>query len=143
MIFFLQYKIRFDQDTLFSNPLIRIMVEGINRISKNNVSDRPGLKGLAEITRLSQAVIRALRSELDRNHVSPIKGDVTVCDAILAKIPQLREISLLHMDALAKFKRSQPHLEFPALHKELFSVDSWTIDAAQGVPTLTNKAVRE
>ncbi|XP_076244411.1 nuclear hormone receptor 3 ROR-beta isoform X1 [Calliopsis andreniformis] len=86
--------------------------------------DRPGLKGLAEITRLSQAVIRALRSELDRNHVSPIKGDVTVCDAILAKIPQLREISLLHMDALAKFKRSQPHLEFPALHKELFSVDS-------------------
>ncbi|OAD62016.1 putative nuclear hormone receptor HR3 [Eufriesea mexicana] len=80
--------------------------------------------GLAEITRLSQAVIRALRSELDRNHVSPIKGDVTVCDAILAKIPQLREISLLHMDALAKFKRSQPHLEFPALHKELFSVDS-------------------
>ncbi|XP_032672270.1 probable nuclear hormone receptor HR3 isoform X6 [Odontomachus brunneus] len=86
--------------------------------------DRPGLKGLAEITRLSQAVIRALRSELDRNHVTPIKGDVTVCDAILAKIPQLREISLLHMDALAKFKRSQPHLEFPALHKELFSVDS-------------------
>lgn len=87
-------------------------------------SDRPGLKGQTEITRLSQAVIRALRSELDRNHVLPIKGDVTVCDALLAKIPQLREISLLHMDALAKFKRSQPHLEFPALHKELFSVDS-------------------
>lgn len=32
---------------------------------------------------------------------------------------------MLHMDALAKFKRSTPHLEFPALHKELFSVDSW------------------
>ncbi|XP_023290751.1 probable nuclear hormone receptor HR3 [Orussus abietinus] len=86
--------------------------------------DRPGLKGQTEITRLSQAVIRALRSELDRNHLSPIKGDVTVCDAMLAKIPQLREISLRHMDALAKFKRSQPLLEFPALHKELFSVDS-------------------
>ncbi|XP_050446314.1 probable nuclear hormone receptor HR3 isoform X2 [Cataglyphis hispanica] len=86
--------------------------------------DRPGLKCLGDINRLSQAVIRALRSELERNHVTPIKGDVTVCDAILAKIPQLREISLLHMDALAKFKRSQPHLEFPALHKELFSVDS-------------------
>ncbi|XP_014295541.1 probable nuclear hormone receptor HR3 isoform X2 [Microplitis demolitor] len=86
--------------------------------------DRPGLKGQTEITKLSQAVILALRSQLDRNHVSPIKGDVTVCDAMLAKIPQLREISLLHMDALAKFKRSQPHLEFPALHKELFSVDS-------------------
>lgn len=93
-------------------------------VSCVKIVDRPGLKGLAEITRLSQAVIRALRSELDRNHVTPIKGDVTVCDAILAKTSQLREISLLHMDALAKFKRSQPHLEFPALHKELFSVDS-------------------
>ncbi|XP_049844615.1 probable nuclear hormone receptor HR3 isoform X2 [Schistocerca gregaria] len=87
-------------------------------------TDRPGLKGLAEISRLSQAVLRALRLELDRNHAVPIKGDVTVCDAMLAKIATLRELSMLHMDALAKFKRSTPHLEFPALHKELFSVDS-------------------
>ncbi|XP_067003745.1 probable nuclear hormone receptor HR3 isoform X5 [Anabrus simplex] len=87
-------------------------------------ADRPGLKGLAEISRLSQAVLRALRLELDRNHIMPIKGDVTVCDAMLAKISTLRELSILHMDALAKFKRSTPHLEFPALHKELFSVDS-------------------
>lgn len=35
-----------------------------------------------------------------------------------------RELSMLHMEALAKLKRSTPHLEFPALHKELFSVDS-------------------
>lgn len=87
-------------------------------------SDRPGLKGLAEIGRLGQAVLRALRIELDRNHTLPIKGDVTVYDALLAKIPTLRELSLLHMEALSKFKRSSPHLEFPALHKELFSVDS-------------------
>ncbi|GLV39890.1 Hormone receptor 3 [Carabus blaptoides fortunei] len=63
--------------------------------------DRPGLKGLGEISRLSQAVIRALRIELERNHSVPIKGDVTVCDALLTKIPTLREISMLHMDALA------------------------------------------
>ncbi|KAJ9577701.1 hypothetical protein L9F63_005694, partial [Diploptera punctata] len=87
-------------------------------------ADRPGLKGLAEIGRLSQAVLRALRIELERNHAIPIKGDVTVYDALLAKVPTLRELSMLHMDALAKFKRSIPHLEFPALHKELFSVDS-------------------
>ncbi|XP_069704014.1 probable nuclear hormone receptor HR3 isoform X2 [Periplaneta americana] len=87
-------------------------------------ADRPGLKGLAEIGRLSQAVLRALRIELERNHSIPIKGDVTVYDALLAKVPTLRELSMLHMDALAKFKRSTPHLEFPALHKELFSVDS-------------------
>lgn len=105
--------------------------------------DRPGLKGLADITRLSQAVIRVLRSELDRNHVAPIKGDVTVCDAMLAKLPQLREVSVLHMDVLAKFKRAQPQQDFPALHKELFSVDSWTTDAAQGDPTLADDAERE
>lgn len=87
-------------------------------------SDRPGLKGLAEITRISQAVVRALRSETERNHSQPIKGDVTVCDSILAKLPQLREVSQMHMDVLAKFKRSEPHLDFPALHKELFSIDS-------------------
>nr|XP_024216205.1 probable nuclear hormone receptor HR3 isoform X4 [Halyomorpha halys] len=87
-------------------------------------ADRPGLKGLAEIGRLGQAVLRALRIELDRNHTMPIKGDVTVCDALLGKIPSLRELSMLHMEALSKFKRSSPHLEFPALHKELFSVDS-------------------
>jgi nuclear receptor subfamily 1 group F protein 4 len=29
----------------------------------------------------------------------------------------------LHMEALSKFRRTSPHLEFPALHKELFSVD--------------------
>ncbi|XP_014245665.1 probable nuclear hormone receptor HR3 isoform X8 [Cimex lectularius] len=87
-------------------------------------ADRPGLKGLAEIGRLGQAVLRALRIELERNHTTPIKGDVTVCDALLAKIPTLRELSMLHMEALGKFKRSTPHLEFPALHKELFSVDS-------------------
>ncbi|XP_030764932.1 probable nuclear hormone receptor HR3 isoform X2 [Sitophilus oryzae] len=86
--------------------------------------DRPGLKGIAEIGRLSQAVLRALKLELDRNHTMPIKGDVTVCDALLTKIPNLREISMLHMDALGKLKRSAPHLDFPALHKELFSVDS-------------------
>lgn len=87
-------------------------------------SDRSGLKGLGEISRLSQAVLRALRTELERNHSQPIKGDVTVCDTLLAKIPTLRELSMLHMEALAKFKRSTPHIEFPALHKELFSVDS-------------------
>ncbi|XP_044738337.1 probable nuclear hormone receptor HR3 isoform X1 [Chrysoperla carnea] len=86
--------------------------------------DRPGLRGVAEISRLSQAVLRALKAELDRNHALPIKGDVTVCDALLTKIPQLREVSMLHMEALGRLKRSAPHLEFPALHKELFSVDS-------------------
>lgn len=39
---------------------------------------------------------------------------------------------MLHMEALAKLRRSAPHLEFPALHKELFSVDgSWFAEEEQ------------
>lgn len=41
---------------------------------------------------------------------------------------------MLHMDALGKLKRSAPHLEFPALHKELFSVDSWVPRLASSKP---------
>ncbi|XP_071053430.1 probable nuclear hormone receptor HR3 isoform X9 [Onthophagus taurus] len=87
-------------------------------------TDRLGLKCDDDgITKLRQAVTRALKHELDRNH-SPLKGDVTVCDALLSKIPSLRELNMLHMDALGKLRRSAPHLEFPALHKELFSGES-------------------
>ncbi|GFR19860.1 probable nuclear hormone receptor HR3 [Trichonephila clavata] len=83
--------------------------------------DRQGLKGLAEIQRLSQATLKALRQELDRTHKLPFKGDITVCETLLARIPALRELNSLHMEALAKLRRTAPHLEFPALHKELFS----------------------
>ncbi|GFY73779.1 probable nuclear hormone receptor HR3 [Trichonephila inaurata madagascariensis] len=83
--------------------------------------DRQGLKGLADIQRLSQATLKALRQELDRTHKLPFKGDITVCETLLARIPALRELNSLHMEALAKLRRTAPHLEFPALHKELFS----------------------
>jgi nuclear receptor subfamily 1 group F member 4 len=85
----------------------------------------------------------ALRTELSRTHRAPVKGDVSVADYLVVKLPDLRsvphhsshlehqlnpsvsrDISGLHMEALARFKRATPHLEFPALHKELFSVDS-------------------
>ncbi|XP_054708984.1 probable nuclear hormone receptor HR3 [Uloborus diversus] len=85
--------------------------------------DRPGLKGLTDIQRLNQATLKALRQELDRTHKSPFKGDISVCESLLAKIPVLRELSLLHIEALIKLQRIAPHLDFPALHKELFSGD--------------------
>ncbi|KAH6930833.1 hypothetical protein HPB50_019711 [Hyalomma asiaticum] len=85
--------------------------------------DRPGLKGISEIQRLNAAILKSLRYELGKTHEQPYKGDVSAFDCLLAKLPSLREVSLLHMDALAKFRRTVPHLEFPALHKELFSVD--------------------
>jgi nuclear receptor subfamily 1 group F protein 4 len=87
-------------------------------------SDRLGLRGTSEIRRLGEAVRQALSLELSRTHRMPLKGDVSVVDWLVTKLPVLREISGLHMEALARFRRSTPHLEFPALHKELFSVDS-------------------
>ncbi|XP_023317250.1 probable nuclear hormone receptor HR3 isoform X2 [Trichogramma pretiosum] len=86
--------------------------------------DRPGLKGISEIRRIYEAIVRALKSELSQSHTTPLKGDVTVCDQLMAKQPQLRDVSIMHMEALAKFKRNAPLVEFPPLHRELFSVDS-------------------
>lgn len=83
--------------------------------------DRPCLKDADTIRCLQQAVYRVLKIELDRNHILPIKGDVTVCDAVIAKMSNLREVSALHMDALSKFKRTATELKFPELHQELFS----------------------
>ncbi|XP_076332844.1 putative nuclear hormone receptor HR3 isoform X1 [Tachypleus tridentatus] len=85
--------------------------------------DRVGLKEVLDIQRLNQAILKSLRLELDRTHKLPYKGDVSILDSLLAKIPSLREMNILHMDALTKFKQTYPHQEFPALHKELFSVD--------------------
>ncbi|KAG1675531.1 putative nuclear hormone receptor HR3 [Nymphon striatum] len=87
-------------------------------------SDRPGLKGISEIHKLNQAVMKTLRMELSRTHKQAYKGDITVFDALVLKSKILRDASGLHIEALIKFKQSCPHLEFPALHKELFSVDN-------------------
>lgn len=74
------------------------------------------------IIALHNAMVSALRSELMKSH-KPLKGDVSVLDVLLTKIPKLREISSLHMECLSKFRRANPSLNFPALHKELFAVE--------------------
>ncbi|KAK7067659.1 hypothetical protein SK128_027870 [Halocaridina rubra] len=86
--------------------------------------DRPGLRGQDEIVKLNEAVGRSLCLELDKTHRFPVKGDITVYAFLLAKMAALRELSILHQEALAKFKRNAPHLEFSDLHKEIFNVDS-------------------
>lgn len=69
--------------------------------------------------------MKALRFELSKTHKVYVKGDVTMIDLLVAKSGLLRDLSMLHMESLVKFRRSAPHLDFPALHKELFSVDIW------------------
>lgn len=85
--------------------------------------DRSGIKDILGISRLHRAITKLLQNEVDKMH-SPIKGDVTVYTALLTKSAILRQLSTLHMETLSNFKRICPHVEFPALHKELFSVDT-------------------
>ncbi|KAL4717884.1 hypothetical protein ACJJTC_005729 [Scirpophaga incertulas] len=85
--------------------------------------ERHGVRGNPEIQCLFNMSMAAMRHEVASNH-APLKGDVTVLDTLLAKIPHFRELSLLHLEALCRFKAAHPHHVFPALYKELFSLDS-------------------
>jgi len=89
--------------------------------------DRVGLKSVPDIRRLNQAIAKALQLELMKTHTGPFKGNVSYYDSLISRLPALRELSQLHLEALTKFRRSSPHLDFPALHKELFSVDLWLL----------------
>ncbi|XP_034650947.1 probable nuclear hormone receptor HR3 isoform X2 [Drosophila subobscura] len=85
--------------------------------------ERNGVRGNTEIQRLFNLSMNAIRQELETNH-APLKGDVTVLDTLLNNIPNFRDISILHMESLSKFKQTHPTVVFPALYKELFSIDS-------------------
>jgi nuclear receptor subfamily 1 group F protein 4 len=77
-----------------------------------------------EISRLFNMSLSAIKQELESNHRAPLKGDVTVLDTLLNKIPTFRELSLMHMEVLSNFKLEHPTCEFPPLYKELFSLDA-------------------
>ncbi|CAO1394344.1 unnamed protein product [Diamesa tonsa] len=76
--------------------------------------ERNGVRGNTEIQRLFNMSMSAIRQELESNH-APLKGDVTVLDTLLNKIPTFRELSMMHMETLSKFKGEHPTYVFPAL----------------------------
>ena len=82
-------------------------------------ADRPGLKDLNDIQKLYEKISSALKVEIGANHQDD--------DSLLSKLQQLiwivRSLNNQHIAVLNKFKSSAPEVEFPALHKELFSVD--------------------
>ncbi|XP_011564611.1 probable nuclear hormone receptor HR3 isoform X3 [Plutella xylostella] len=85
--------------------------------------ERHGVRGNHEITCLYNMSLAAMQQEIEANH-APIKGDVTVLDTLMAKIPTFRDLSLMHLEALCRFKALHPNHQFPALYKELFSLDN-------------------
>lgn len=90
-----------------------------------NSLDRPDLRQVSHVRRLNLFIARSLRAELNKTHQrSPFdSSSLNVYDTLISKIPILREISMLHMAALSRFRRLSPEIEFPALHRELFSMD--------------------
>lgn len=52
-------------------------------------SERPGVRGNTEILRLFNMSMNAIKQEIEANH-APLKGDVTVLDTLLTKIPTFR-----------------------------------------------------
>ena len=82
-------------------------------------SDRPGLKDLTDIQKLYEKISSALKLEIGSNH----REDETYLSKLQQLIWVLRNLNNQHIAVLNKFKSSAPDIEFPALHKELFSVD--------------------
>lgn len=106
------------EDTNLST--IRFVLEFLNmKVHVFSSSDRPGLKDLQDIQKLYEKIISALKLELGKNN----RED----ESMITKLNQItwivRNLNSQHISVLNRFKQSAPDVEFPALHKELFSVD--------------------
>jgi len=82
--------------------------------------DRPGLKDLTDVTKLYEKISSALKLELGK-----LKRED---DDMITRLNQFtwiaRNLNIQHINILNKFKLGEPDVEFPALHKELFSVEN-------------------
>ena len=82
-------------------------------------TERPGIKDTIVIEKLSERVEASLKLEIGKNHPE----DEGLKSTLIEKLTLLRLLSARHVDVLQLFMEDNPHVEFPALHKELFSPD--------------------
>jgi nuclear receptor subfamily 1 group F protein 4 len=71
------------------------------------------------IQKLNERIHCALKLELGKSH----PDDEQLRIHLQQKLPMLQLLNYRHTDLLAKFKEEHPDIDFPALHKELFSQD--------------------
>uniref|UniRef100_A0A2C9K1K7 Nuclear hormone receptor HR3 n=1 Tax=Biomphalaria glabrata TaxID=6526 RepID=A0A2C9K1K7_BIOGL len=83
-------------------------------------SDRPGVKEVSEIQQLHDRILTALKLEMGVNHA----GDEDILKRFVEQAGVLRSLSARHIRVLNAFKEEAPDIEFPALHKELFSIET-------------------
>ena len=74
---------------------------------------------MSVIQSLSERVEQALRIEITKTHVD----EEAFLTALVERLPKLRQLSSQHILILNRFKQANPLVEFPVLHKELFSPD--------------------
>ncbi|XP_023930652.1 probable nuclear hormone receptor HR3 isoform X2 [Lingula anatina] len=90
-------------------------------------ADRPGVKEADQVHKLQERILAALKQEITQNHPE----DEQFKASLLEKVPTLRALSAQHIDILNRFKQSAPGMEFPALHKELFSIEALELQQQQ------------
>ena len=83
-------------------------------------TDRPGVKEVSEIQQLNDRILSALKLEMGQNH----PGDENILKRFVEQAGVLRSLSTRHIRVLNAFKEEAPDIDFPALHKELFSIET-------------------
>ena len=86
-------------------------------------AERPGIKDVALIQRVSEIIDAALWHQLVESYPST-SSVVEVRSRISERLATAQLISMRHSELLAAFKSMHSYIEFPALHKELFSQDA-------------------
>ncbi|XP_064645714.1 probable nuclear hormone receptor HR3 isoform X2 [Lineus longissimus] len=81
--------------------------------------ERPGVKDITQVQKIQERVMSAFKIEIGKNHPE----NESISTELVSKIPQLHMLSAQHINVLSKFKKTAPSIEFPALHKELFSAE--------------------
>jgi len=84
-------------------------------------TERPGIKDVSVIQRLNEVIDAALCHQLVQSYPSMTSSAADVRQRIADQLATLQLISIQHSALLAAFKSRHPDIEFPALHKELFS----------------------
>jgi nuclear receptor subfamily 1 group F member 4 len=88
------------------------------------------VKDTMVIQRLNDIIDAALRHQLRQTHTATAGASGADLHArVFEKLATLQLISSHHSDLLMAFKAAHPDIEFPALHKELFSQEG--IDSSQ------------
>ena len=81
---------------------------------------RPGLKDVDEIQCLNKETLSALKINLSQNHMLQFEG-LTALETLMNMGPQLRELKLLHQEALSKFKKEHPNTELSTIYENVFN----------------------